>query len=56
MDPTVAQNARLARQVVLKDFGNELLDDLAVASSKTHDDIQRMMRAKRKLNLIIQNK
>jgi len=43
------KNARMAQQTVLKDAGNELLDDLAVAHPNTHDDIQRMMRIRRKL-------
>lgn len=43
------KTAKLARQIVLKDFGNELLDDIAVADDKEHDSIQRTMRIERKL-------
>ena len=43
------KNARLAKQVVLKDFGGSILDDLAIADADVHDDIQRMMRIRRKL-------
>lgn len=48
-DPTwSAKNAHLARAVVLNDFGQELLNDLAIAADDVHDDIQRMMRIRRK--------
>jgi hypothetical protein len=49
------KNAYLAKQTVLKDFGNDLLDELAVAAEEVHDNIQRMMRQRRKLALIIKN-
>jgi hypothetical protein len=42
------KNPKLARQAVLKDLGNDILDDLAVASEKIHDAIQREMRTRRK--------
>lgn len=42
------KNARMARQVVLRDFGQDILDDLAVASDEVHDNIQRAMRVRRK--------
>jgi len=42
------KNAKLARQSVLKDVGNDILDDLAVASSTIHDAVQREMRTRRK--------
>lgn len=42
------KNAVLARRAVLRDFGQSLLDDLAVAADDVHDDIQRMMRIRRK--------
>jgi hypothetical protein len=44
------KNAKLIYKVVLKDFGNDILDDLATASAAAHDDIQRMMRIRRKLD------
>lgn len=48
-DPSWSEkNARLAQKVVLRDFGQLLLDDLAVAADDVHDDIQRMMRIRRK--------
>jgi len=43
-----AKNPQLARAVVLKDFGQSILDDLAVAADGVHDEIQRMMRIRRK--------
>ena len=43
------KNARMAQQTALKDFGNDFLDDIALAGSQVHDDIQRMMRMRRKL-------
>lgn len=49
------KNAYLAKQTALKDFGNDLLDDLAVAAENVHDNIQRRMRQRRKLALIIKN-
>ena len=42
------KNAKLARQAVLKDVGNDILDDLSVASETVHDTVQREMRARRK--------
>jgi hypothetical protein len=45
------KNAQLARAVVLKDFGQEILDDLAVASDSAHDEIQRAMRIARKAGI-----
>lgn len=44
------KNARMAQQTALKDFGNEFLDAIAVAGAQVHDDIQRMMRMRRKLD------
>jgi hypothetical protein len=46
-DAWAEKNARMAKNVVLKDFGDRLLDDLAAADGDTHDDIQRMMRSLR---------
>ena len=43
------KNARLARKAVLSDFGNDMLDDIAIVSEKVHNNIQRTMRIKRKL-------
>ncbi|MCP4127765.1 MAG: hypothetical protein GY753_11960 [Gammaproteobacteria bacterium] len=45
------KNAQMAKAVVLKDFGQEILDDLAVASDVAHDEIQRAMRIARKAGL-----
>ncbi len=45
------KNAQMARAIVLKDFGQEVLDDLAVASDVAHDDIQRAMRIARKAGI-----
>ena len=42
------KNAQLARAAVLKDFGQEILDDLAMAADGVHDSIQRTMRIRRK--------
>lgn len=47
------KNAKLAKNAVLKDFGNDILDDLAVACEKVHDDIQRTMRIRRKLAIVL---
>jgi len=43
------KNARLARSVVLKDFGSGMLDDVAIVSEEAHNNIQRAMRVRRKL-------
>jgi hypothetical protein len=43
------KNARLARKAVLSDFGNEMLDDIAIVSEDVHNKIQRTMRVRRKL-------
>ena len=48
------KNAKMARMTALKDFGNDILDDLAVADEKKHDDIQRMMRVRRRLANVVQ--
>ena len=48
------KNAQLAKAVVLKDFGQEILDDLAVASDEAHDVIQRSMRVSRMAGLTYQ--
>jgi len=45
------KNAQMAKSVVLKDYGQEILDDLAVASDEAHDEIQRAMRISRKAGL-----
>ncbi len=45
------KNAQMAKAIVLKDFGQEILDDLAVASDEAHDEIQRVMRISRKAGL-----
>jgi hypothetical protein len=54
------KNARLAKAAVLKDFGQDLMDDLAVADDEVHDLIQRMMRIRRKsagsLNTLIKQR
>ena len=44
-----AKNADMAKNTVLKDFGQDLLDDLSIANDKVHDQIQLMMRVRRKL-------
>lgn len=49
------KNARLARAVVLRDFGQSLLDDLALAADDVHDDISRMMRIRRKMTELTDN-
>ncbi len=49
-----AKNAHLAKATVLKDFGQEIMDDLAVASAESHDEIQRSMRISRKAGLTYQ--
>lgn len=46
-----SKNAQLAKATVLRDFGQEILDDLAVASDEAHDMIQRSMRIARKAGL-----
>jgi hypothetical protein len=47
-------NAQMVMSVVLKDFGQGLLDDLAITAGDVHDDIQRMMRRRRNMDLILQ--
>ncbi|MCP4454114.1 MAG: hypothetical protein GY809_21855, partial [Planctomycetes bacterium] len=39
-----AKNAQMAKATVLKDYGQEIMDDLAVASDDVHDSLQRSMR------------
>lgn len=45
------KNAHMAKAIVLKDFGQDILDDLAVASGEAHDAIQRAIRISRKSGL-----
>jgi predicted AAA+ superfamily ATPase len=49
-----AKNAQMAKATVLRDFGQEVIDDLAVASAESHDEIQRSMRISRKAGLTYQ--
>jgi hypothetical protein len=42
------KNAQLAQATILRDFGQTILDDLAMGSPEAHDAIQRMMRVRRK--------
>lgn len=45
------KNAQMAKAIVLKDFGHDLLDDLAVASGEAHDAIQKSIRISRRARL-----
>lgn len=47
-----AKNARLVHNAVRRDVGQELLDDLAIAAGEEHDEIQRIMRVRRKLTAV----
>jgi len=42
------KNAKMAKAVVLKDFGGRIMADIALAAPNAHEDIQRMERARRK--------
>jgi hypothetical protein len=47
-DPSwTPKNPELAKAAVLRDFGQALLDDIAVASSEAHDAIVKSMRISR---------
>ena len=49
VDPVWSEkNAKLIRRAILIDIANMIFDDLATASPEAHDDIQRMMRIRRK--------
>jgi hypothetical protein len=45
------KNANMARAIVLKDFGQDILDDLAIAAGEAHDAIQRSIRIARRAGL-----
>jgi len=47
-------NAQMVMATVLRDFGQGILDDLAIVAEDVHDDIQRMMRRRRNLDTLLQ--
>ena len=48
-----ADQAQMTMATVLRDFGQNLLDDVAVAGENVHNDIQRMMRVRRHLDIML---
>lgn len=46
------KNAKMFKAVVLRDFGQEILVDLALADDEAHDDVQRQLRLRRKLVIV----
>ena len=43
------KNALLAKAATLRDFGQEILDDIALASEEAHSKLQYKMRIRRKM-------
>lgn len=45
--------AQMTMSCILRDFGQTLLDDVALAGEDIHNDIQRMMRVRRQLDVCL---